>query len=627
MYKILPILLFAYAFAITTEDIYDNSYALIIGISEYDALNPNQSYLNLNYGASDAEAIQNLLISQFNFPAKNTILLINEEATKHNIVQSFSDIIKKAKRNDRVLIYFAMQGMTMDMPDGGELGYLIPVDGEIDDLYMTSIAMSELKNIALMSKAKHILYLADACYGGIASFSSRGLTKSTPKYIEKITKEKSRQIITAGRRGEQVIEKSEWGHSAFSLNLIRGLMDGRADLNDDGYITANELGMYIKEKVVIDSEFHQTPQSGRLTSDIGEFIFIKNYNDEDNHFHTLEQMTADKKLDLLKESLVKVKEEKQKSYDFLIDNIDSVMQSSNYESMLSELSKEQLITLFSLSNKQKKNLSTNSKDKKLLNEKGGFYDNSFAVIIGINDYTNSKPLKYAVNDAIAIKKLLINKFGFQNENIKLLLDKEATYYSIRHELYSVSKLAETNDRILIYFSGHGQTVTAVESDMQIGYLIPVNGDINEPTLTGIPMDDIFRICQSESKHMLFLMDACYSGLMADNSKGVNILENNDVEYIHSLANVSARQIITAGSAEQAVGEYDDLQHGVFTSNILNALNNWEADNYYEDGYITATELGEYLKIAVFDESGGRQTPQAERIKRSKLGEFIFSRNP
>ena len=70
-----------------------------------------------------------------------------------------------------------------------------------------------------------------------------------------------------------------------------------------------------------------------------------------------------------------------------------------------------------------------------------------------------------------------------------------------------------------------------------------------------------------------------------------------------------------------------MQHGVFTLNILNALNNWEADNYYEDGYITATELGEYLKIAVFDESGGRQTPQAERIKRSKLGEFIFSRNP
>ena len=148
MYKLLPILLFAYGLALTTEDIYDNSYALIIGISKYDGLNPNQSYLNLNYAASDAEAIQNLLISQFDFPAKNTILLKNEEATKQNILQSFSDIIKKAKSKDRVLIYFAMQGMTEDLPNGGELGYLIPIDGELDDLYMTSLGMTELKNIA-----------------------------------------------------------------------------------------------------------------------------------------------------------------------------------------------------------------------------------------------------------------------------------------------------------------------------------------------------------------------------------------------------------------------------------------------------------------------------------------------
>ena len=617
MYKLLPILLFAYGLALTTEDIYDNSYALIIGISKYDGLNPNQSYLNLNYAASDAEAIQNLLISQFDFPAKNTILLKNEEATKQNILQSFSDIIKKAKSKDRVLIYFAMQGMTEDLPNGGELGYLIPIDGELDDLYMTSLGMTELKNIALMSEAKHMLYLVDACYGGIASFGSRGLQfPSTPGYIKKITQRSSRQIITAGRRGEQVIEKSEWGHSAFTKNLIHGLMEGRADANADGFITATELGMYIKEKVKMDSENQQTPQLGRLTSAIGEFIFIQNDNDEDNYIQTLEQLEQ-----------VRI-QEKQKTYDLLINNLDSVFQSSIFESMLSELSKAQLITLYSLSNKQKKIFLLNSEELSVKSkEEVNFYDNSYAVIIGINEYTKSKTLKYAVNDAKAIKELLVDKFGFKNKNVKLLLDSEATYNSIRIALSNISRQAKENDRVLIYFSGHGQTVTAIESGMLIGYLIPVDGDIKEPTLTGIPMDDIFRICQSKSKHMLFLMDACYSGLMADNSKGVNNLEENDDEYIPFVANLSARQIITAGSAEQEVWESDELQHGVFTLNILNALNNWEADNYYEDGYITATELGEYLKIAVFNESGGRQTPQAERIKRSKRGEFIFSRNP
>ena len=36
MYKLLPILLFAYGLAISIEDIYDNSYALIIGIDKYE---------------------------------------------------------------------------------------------------------------------------------------------------------------------------------------------------------------------------------------------------------------------------------------------------------------------------------------------------------------------------------------------------------------------------------------------------------------------------------------------------------------------------------------------------------------------------------------------------------------
>ena len=275
MYKLLSILLFTYGLALTTEDIYDNSYALIIGIDKY------QNVQNLNYAVKDAESIHDILVNTFDFPESNIKLLKNEEATKQNILKSFSDITKKADYKDRVLIYFAGHGATDDLPEGGEMGYLLPVDGDKDDLFLSSIAMDDLKRISLMSKAKHLLYLIDACYGGIAAIGSRGLdSKSTPNFIEKITKNKSRQIITAGGRGEEVIEKSEWGHSAFTLNLIRGLKEGNADLNADGYITANELGMFLREKVTIDSENQQTPQYGRMTSQEGEFVFV--YGSDDN---------------------------------------------------------------------------------------------------------------------------------------------------------------------------------------------------------------------------------------------------------------------------------------------------------------------------------------------------------
>ena len=275
MYKLLSILLFTYGLTLTTEDIYDNSYALIIGIDKY------QNVQNLNYAVKDAESIHDILVNTFDFPEFNIKLLKNEEATKQNILKSFSDITKKADYKDRVLIYFAGHGATDDLPDGGEMGYLLPVDGDNDDLFLSSIAMDDLKRISLMSKAKHLLYLIDACYGGIAAIGSRGLdSKSTPNFIEKITKNKARQIITAGGRGEEVIEKSEWGHSAFTLNLIRGLKEGNADLNADSYITANELGMFLREKVTIDSENQQTPQYGRMTSQEGEFVFV--YGSDDN---------------------------------------------------------------------------------------------------------------------------------------------------------------------------------------------------------------------------------------------------------------------------------------------------------------------------------------------------------
>jgi len=55
MYKLLPILLFAYGLAITSDEIYDNSYALIIGIDKYENVR------SLDYAVKDAEDIQSTL--------------------------------------------------------------------------------------------------------------------------------------------------------------------------------------------------------------------------------------------------------------------------------------------------------------------------------------------------------------------------------------------------------------------------------------------------------------------------------------------------------------------------------------------------------------------------------------
>ena len=116
----------------------------------------------------------------------------------------------------------------------------MPVDGDSDQLLRTAIAMDELKRISKWSMSKHMLFLVDACYGGLAAMNTRSIPNNTPGYIDKIVKDYSRQIITAGGADEKVMEKDEWQNSAFTKNIISGLKDKKAD-TDELYNEALEI--------------------------------------------------------------------------------------------------------------------------------------------------------------------------------------------------------------------------------------------------------------------------------------------------------------------------------------------------------------------------------------------------
>ncbi|RMZ49001.1 caspase family protein [Candidatus Marinimicrobia bacterium PRS2] len=295
--------------SLNRDDIYDESWAVIIGIDKYENLS------NLDYAVADAEAVKDMLVNKFDYKEENIKLLLNEEANKANIVNVISDVSLKAGENDRILVFYAGHGETMPLPDGGEMGYLVPIDGRQENLYASAIPMDDLKRLSNMSKAKHMLFLVDACYGGLAAVGSRGLEPAkTPNYIEKISNIKSRQIITAGGKDEKVFEKSEWGHSAFTKNLLSALEDGLADSNEDGYITADELGDYLSEKVSIDSENQQTPQSRRLTSHEGEFIFMHSENTV-----VIQDKSADAKLDYLISEMEELKSQKSSGVDIVVE--------------------------------------------------------------------------------------------------------------------------------------------------------------------------------------------------------------------------------------------------------------------------------------------------------------------
>jgi len=216
--------------------------------------------------------------------------------------------------------------------------------------------------------------------------------------------------------------------------------------------------------------------------------------------------------------------------------------------------------------------------------------------------------------------MLINKFDYPEENIRYLVDEEATLSNIKFNLGEVATSADEKDRILIFYSGHGETLIGADKS-ETGYIVPYEGNIDKLYATGLAMDDILRTCQmSNAKHMLFLMDACYSGLMTENVKSLS--KPSEDGYINKIANEKARQIITAGDSDEQVIERDEWQHSAFTKNLLAGLDDWDADTD-SDGYITADELGTYLRKSVTEDSDFQQTPQKGRFRNSGGGEFVF----
>ena len=100
----------------------------------------------------------------------------------------------------------------------------------------------------------------------------------------------------------------------------------------------------------------------------------------------------------------------------------------------------------------------------------GCYEQSWAVVVGINAYRSVDKLDYARADAEAVAAAL-GEVGFPAENTFALLDDDATRQNIQ-DLLSVELARKTgpNDRVLVFFAGHGQDFTS-PSGRKLGFLV------------------------------------------------------------------------------------------------------------------------------------------------------------
>jgi uncharacterized caspase-like protein/peptidoglycan/xylan/chitin deacetylase (PgdA/CDA1 family) len=241
---------------------YANSWAVVIGINDYS------KWPKLQYAVSDADALRQTLVERFGFASERIITLEDAGATRSAILSAFHDKLGKnqLQKNDRVLVFFAGHGATRKLNSGREVGYIIPVDADPNELASDAIPMTEIQNIAESLVAKHVLFVMDACYSGLglARGGSGGFMRENAKRL-------GRQMLTAGGADQMVADGGPSGHSIFTWTVLQGL-DGKADLNGDGLITATELAAYVAPAVAGVSL--QTPAFGSLPgSEGGDFVF------------------------------------------------------------------------------------------------------------------------------------------------------------------------------------------------------------------------------------------------------------------------------------------------------------------------------------------------------------------
>lgn len=244
------------------------SWAVVIGVNAY------QHVPNLTYAVADAKSIAELFAKK----GFKVTSLYDGAATRKAILHALGDQLPaEVGEQDQVVIFFAGHGETKKYGAGNAMGYLLPVDAEANALSGTAIDMGLIQSLAQALPAKQILFLIDSCYGGIAGQRFRSLSPTAESYLKLITREKGRQLLTAGGADQQAVESPTWGHSAFTYYLLEGLGKGLADLNEDGVIPTSELYTYLDQRVYAAAHLlghTQRPQFWSLTPEQGEFVFI-----------------------------------------------------------------------------------------------------------------------------------------------------------------------------------------------------------------------------------------------------------------------------------------------------------------------------------------------------------------
>jgi tetratricopeptide (TPR) repeat protein len=279
----------------------------------------------------------------------------------------------------------------------------------------------------------------------------------------------------------------------------------------------------------------------------------------------------------------------------------------------------------------------------------GFKTRKKALLIGIDTYKNlpyfSSPhgrrfgnLKGAVDDVRIMKEALKARFDFQEEDIKILTNGEATREGILRAFEDwLIKGTKKEDLTLFYFSGHGTQVPDTNGDEDDGLdealcaYDTVFGGPSDPEKAKIILDDEIgeKLRKIKARESVVIVDSCNSGTATRSINGVPVAQLEETPFVQpkfvpldskdlsvpppKVAEKNRRSVdhpvghlfISASREDQYAYEVTmgGRSHGGLTSSLVEGMNTLKRPSYQD--------LYAYAKKLVKDRYKLSQDPQLE----------------
>ena len=221
-------------------------YLLAIGVSEY----ANPDY-RLAYADDDAKAMARALKAQEGklYGRVQTHLLTDDKADRGSVLDGLDWLLRESTQRDVSVIFIAGHGMK----DERDEYYFLPHDADSERLRRNGVEWSDFQDT--LEKLPGLRWLlADTCHsGGITG--KRGATPLGNSDITDALRDLRKAadgvvVMTASTGRELSVEDKEWGHGAFTLALLEGLEQAKANFPPpDERIDIKELDLYVTKRV------------------------------------------------------------------------------------------------------------------------------------------------------------------------------------------------------------------------------------------------------------------------------------------------------------------------------------------------------------------------------------------